>query len=312
MNVELETRPPDTKALFPFKVVWRILPGHLLDKGTPVLPDHLLGMGTPTAEIPAGTRIHELSFKGKNITLILPDVNTVGYDQNNFMDSKRATKLARQIFKYNNETIGIAQSYEEDIKERKELINIIKEQISDVPSAFLKSMNRSLFAYSYHTEKRIRRSENNKPLTIIRNLTSGVLYSKEEGNLNRERKFKNTTAVFDAKISKLLRKYVHPIDETLQNKIGGIQVLKDGYEYFLAGVIENFVRKSGMQKTGGMSDLETIADIALQQKQYEDRDIRITYTESSYDIQKINNEPIIRLQDSLKQFVASQAVYFPF
>src|SRR4030042_6254432 len=102
-------------------------------------------MEIPTVEITTGTRICEITFKGRRISLILPDTNMLGYEENNFIDSKHATKLSKQIFKYNNESIGIAQSYEEDMKDRKELINIIKEQIPDVPSGFLRSMQRSLF-----------------------------------------------------------------------------------------------------------------------------------------------------------------------
>src|SRR4030042_2470142 len=260
-------------------------------------------MEIPTVEITTGTRICEITFKGRRISLILPDTNMLGYEENNFIDSKHATKLSKQIFKYNNESIGIAQSYEEDLKDRKDVINMIKENVTGIPSDFLKSMKRSLVAHAYHREKRIRQTESNNPLGIIRKLTTVVLFTEETDDLIRERKSKDAAAVFDRTLNRLFKKYLRPYDESLKIKMGGVNMLKDGYEYYIAKAIENLFKAMGLKNIGDISSLESIVRIALIQKQNEVRKTRIQNTLLSSDIEKIINEPIISLEESIKLYI---------
>src|SRR4030042_4247088 len=182
MSIEFETETLVTEEKFPFKLDWRIHTGYSPD--TEQLP----------FETPEGSRVYELTVKGKSVTLILPDSEEGGYDENIYFKDRHATSLSRKLFKINDEMIGTGQSYEEEVIIRKEIMNSITEGLPGIPSKFLDSMRRSFAMRAYNREKRIRQTEDNKPLKLIEKLTSNVLYANESNNLIKERKSKDSDA----------------------------------------------------------------------------------------------------------------------
>src|SRR4030066_495008 len=165
MSIEFETETLVTEEKFPFKLDWRIHSGYSPD--TEQLP----------FETPEGSRVYEITIKGKSVNLILPDTEAGGYDENIYFKDKHATSLSRKLFKINDEIISTGQSYEEEVIIRKEIMNSIKESIPGIPSNFLDSMRRSFTMRAYNREKRIKQIEGNSPLKIIRELTSHVLFT---------------------------------------------------------------------------------------------------------------------------------------
>jgi len=302
MSIEYETTTLTQDARFPFDLKWRV-PSEYLQESQKT-----------TFEIPEGTRVCEIVFRDKSVSLILPDKNLVGYDEKNYFEDKRATKLSRKIFQLNNEAIGVAQSYEEELKDRKEIVSIIREKIPGISPNFLDSMRRSFVMRSYNREKRIKQTDDNNPLKIIRELTSNILYSDEPDNLIKERKSKDSAAVFDKFLGRIFRNYLRQIDEAVKIKMGGIEMLKNGYEYYLAEVTEKLLKSVGLENVGNVKSLEYITGLALIKQQIDINKIRIRHAVSSKEtnsseIDKINNEPLVSLEKSIEFYVKNQTVY---
>jgi hypothetical protein len=302
MTIELGTMIKETETKFPFQLAWRnqAEPPKKVEESV-VIP-------------PEGTRVWEISLSGETIPLILPDTNAVGYDEGNFIEDKRASRFSRKIFELNNETIGISESYEGDLKKRREIISLVRENVSDIPQGFLKSMGRSFAARTYHREKRIKQAENNVPLKIIKKISKNVFFVGEADNYVRERKSKDTAAVFDKFLGRLFKKYLRKFDESIKLKMGGVDILKDGYEYYLAGAMKDFYETFGIERTVELGTLENIARASLIQKQEDIRKAKIQQVASikeisSAEIEKINNEPTLSLEESIKLYIAGQILY---
>src|SRR4030042_6646471 len=201
MSIEFETETLVTEEKFPFKLDWRIHTGYSPD--TEQLP----------FETPEGSRVYELTVKGKSVNLILPDTEEGGYYENIYFKDRHETSLSRKLFKINDEIIGTGQSYEEEVIIRKEIMNSIKESIPGIPSKFLDSMRRSFAMRAYNREKRIRQIEDNKPLIIIEKLTSNILHADETDDIIKERKSKDSAALFDKFLGKQFKIHLRQVDE---------------------------------------------------------------------------------------------------
>ena len=103
--------------------------------------------------VPEGAGIFQIILNDKKISLVLPDMNHPLFEEENFHINNHSSKITRQINRYNNNQIGIFESYEEDKKKRKEVVEIIQREFSNIPAKFITSLKRSLSAHAYHQDK---------------------------------------------------------------------------------------------------------------------------------------------------------------
>ena len=296
MSIESETETLVTEREFPFKLEWR------------VHTDYCHVTEQHPFEIPEGSRVYDITVRGKSVNLILPDTEAGDYDENIYFKDKHATSLSRKLFKLNDEIINTGQSYEEEVAIRKEIVNTIKERVPGIPSKFLNSMRRSFTMRAYNREKTIRQIEDNKPLISIEELTSNILHADETDDIIKNRKSKDSAVIFDKLIERKFKMHLRQMDENTKTKMGGINMLKDGYEYYLAKVIGNLLKSAGLENIGKVNSLEYIAGLALIKQQIDERKITIQYAVTYSDFDRINNEPLVSLDKSIEKYINNQIV----